>query len=405
MSGKLIITKTNWMQEYPDAIFSGLYNDSGFYQIHFSSNSKSDLNVGDILVGRVRDIVKNLNAAFIEIQPGVTGYFSIDENPSPIFLNRKNTNKICQGDLVLVQIKKAAVKTKAPVLTAKISLTGKYLVLIGNDSGISVSNKISDKNIRTELKQFMETSKTTLDTAVIIRTNAQADVEQKWNAVQKELQDLELQWEELKKYACHRPAFYLMKEAEPEYLRQLKGAYKNEIKEILTDDVEIHRTISDYLEIEQLQTISLVQYTDALLPLYKLYSLETVIKRVLSKHVWLKSGAYLVIEPTEAMVVIDVNTGKCQKGKNPEETMLRVNKEAAKEIAMQLQLRNLSGIIVIDFINMEEEKSQEQLIEALKQYIQNDKIKTNFVELTKLNLVLLTRKKTEAPIYEQLERL
>lgn len=403
MSGKLIITKTEWLKEQPDTIFSGLYRDSGFYQVHFSSNHKTDLAVGDILVGRVRDLVKNLNAAFIELQPGVTGYFSIAENPPPVFLNRKNTDKICQGDLVLIQIKKAAVKTKAPVLTSKISLTGKYFVLIGNDSEVAISAKITDKAQRLELKEWVQSVKETTDTGVIIRTNAQAESEEVLLA---EWQALERQWKELRALAETRPAFYVMQSAEPEYLKLLKGAYQEEITEIITDDRAVYQTIERYLETEQLNScqnaITLVQYTDDLLPLYKLYSLETVIKRILSRQVWLKSGGYLVIEPTEAMVVIDVNTGKCQKGKHPEETMLQVNIEAAKEIASQLQLRNLSGIIVIDFINMKSKEHQETLIEVLKQCIQKDKIKTTFVELTKLNLVLLTRKKTDAPVYEQL---
>ncbi len=149
--------------------------------------------------------------------------------------------------------------------------------------------------------------------------------------------------------------------------------------------------------------IRLTFYQDDLLPLYKLYGLESVMKNILSKNVWLKSGAYLVIEPTEAMVVIDVNTGKCIKGRKQDDTIFKVNMEAAKEIAAQLRLRNLSGIIIIDFINMDSEEQKRELVEELKQQIYKDKIKTSFVEMTKLDLVVLTRKKTEAPVYEQLE--
>ena len=121
-----------------------------------------------------------------------------------------------------------------------------------------------------------------------------------------------------------------------------------------------------------------------------------------SKKVWLKSGAYLVIEPTEAMIVIDVNTGKCIKGKRLSDTIYNVNIEAAKEIAYQMRLRNMSGIIMVDFINMENKEYQDKLIEYLKKIVLKDRIRTNVVDITKLNIVELTRKKVERPVYEQI---
>ena len=143
-------------------------------------------------------------------------------------------------------------------------------------------------------------------------------------------------------------------------------------------------------------------YEDNLLLLSKLYSIEKSIEDISAEKIWLKSGAYLVIEPTEAMVVIDVNTGKNIKGKRMEDTILCVNKEAAKEIAYQLRLRNLSGIIMVDFINMKKEESKKELMEYLKQCVSYDKIKTAVVDMTKLELVEITRKKVEPPVYEQL---
>ena len=195
----------------------------------------------------------------------------------------------------------------------------------------------------------------------------------------------------------------MVRRAEPEYLRLIKGSYSGEIHEIITDNHEIYKEIRQYIHRMSMNEIRLTFYQDDLLPLYKLYGLESVMKNILSKNVWLKSGAYLVIEPTEAMVVIDVNTGKCIKGRKQDDTIFKVNMEAAKEIAAQLRLRNLSGIIIIDFINMDSEEQKRELVEELKQQIYKDKIKTSFVEMTKLDLVVLTRKKTEAPVYEQLE--
>lgn len=403
MNGKLIITKADWCQNENSKIFTGLYSDKKFYQVGFSnepSDSVSDVQVGEIFVGRVRDIVKNINAAFIEIQSGYTGYYSLDENTTHMFLNPKNTEKVCQGDLLLVQVKKAAVKTKAPVLTSKISLTGKYMVLNINGSGIGFSNKIYDKEIRAHIKTFIiESVADVQDYGIIVRTNAESA---KDSELLSELQDLINEWKKMLTEAWHRPCYSIIKQAEPEYLRLIKGFYTNEIDEIVTDSREIYSEVEAYLNRLDLQNVQLTLYEDVLLPLYKLYSIESLTKNILSKNVWLKSGAYLVIEPTEAMVVIDVNTGKCVKGKNQEDTIFKVNVEAAKEIASQIRLRNLSGIIVIDFINMDTEESRLKLIEELKYYISMDKIKTTFVEMTKLNLVLLTRKKIDAPVYEQI---
>lgn len=146
----------------------------------------------------------------------------------------------------------------------------------------------------------------------------------------------------------------------------------------------------------------LVFYEDAQLDLIKLLSLETQLERLLSKKVWLKSGGFLLIEPTEAFVVIDVNTGRYTGKKTGEETFLKINMEAAEEIAKQLRLRNLSGIILIDFINMKQPENKKMLIETLKAEIAKDSVRTVFVDMTRLNIAELTRKKVRKPLYEQL---
>ncbi|MCI8668204.1 MAG: ribonuclease E/G [Lachnospiraceae bacterium] len=403
MGGKLIITKTDWRNPGESIrIFSGMYSDKGFYQVGFSKcNSEPGYTgqVGDIVVGRVRDMVKNINAAFVELQPGYTGYYSLEENNSHIFLNSKTTGRLCQGDWILVQIKKAAVKMKAPVLTSKISLSGQNAVLNINDNGIGFSGKIQNTSFRSEISSLIRAENEFVNYGIIIRTNAEnADSE----TILQEIRNLKNEWEQIRQEAVHRPCYYTVRRAEPEYLRFIKGSYSGEIHEILTDNHEIYEEIRQYLHRMSMNEIPLTFYQDDLLPLYKLYNLESVIKTVLSRNVWLKSGAYLVIEPTEAMVVIDVNTGKCIKGRKQEDTIFKVNMEAAAEIAAQLRLRNLSGIIIIDFINMDSEDKKQELIEELKRQIYKDKIKTSFVEMTKLDLVVLTRKKTEAPVYEQL---
>ena len=145
-------------------------------------------------------------------------------------------------------------------------------------------------------------------------------------------------------------------------------------------------------------------YEDSLLPLHKLYSVETRIKELLDTKVWLKSGGYLVIEPTEALISIDVNTGKCETGKNAEETFLKINLEAAEMIALQLRARNLSGIILVDFINMKHKEHEQQLIESMRKLLRQDPVTANVVDMTELGLMELTRKKTDQSFARQMRK-
>ena len=434
--GKLIIT--HFEAEGRRYLFRGLHNDKRFYEIgfditdpflsekhyvnqqRFTENNyvnNQEEQVGNIYVGFVRDVVKNIDAAFIEYQKGKVGYYAMSEE-EPVFLNAKNTHKVCQGDLVLVQLKKEAVKTKDPVLTSKISLTGRNLVLNVGKSGIGFSGKITDDSFRKKIREcFLPKlnellSKKGEKYGLVIRTNAPfASMDE----LTDEFEFLIGKYHDMLERARYQTRFSVISQAPAPYLKMIEGAYvaeisekhpvlEDEIQEILTDDRQIYEEIQTYLGHNHLEhyTGRLRFYQDPLLPLYKLYQIEKLMAEVLNKKVWLKSGAYLVIEPTEAMVVIDVNTGKCIKGKNAGQTVFRVNMEAAEEIAYQLRLRNLSGIIMIDFINMEQESEQELLMEYLRQCIKRDRIRTDLIEMTKLNLVELTRKKIAPPVYEQI---
>ncbi|MDD3796248.1 MAG: ribonuclease E/G, partial [Lachnospiraceae bacterium] len=172
---------------------------------------------------------------------------------------------------------------------------------------------------------------------------------------------------------------------------------------IVVEDAELQEQLQQYLEQNHPDDlVRLVHYQDALLPMVKLYSLEKELKEALLPRVWLRSGGYLIIQPTEALTVVDVNTGKFEGEKKKEAAVLKVNLEAARETARQLRLRNLSGIIIVDFINMTEEASKKQLIEVLKQNLLMDPVPARFVDITKLELVEITRKKIEKPLEESM---
>lgn len=395
MSQKLIITSLSYNKK--DYIFSALYEDGRLVEV--SAQPKEDAGIlGNIYVGRVKDIVKNLNAAFIEIAPGLSCYYPLDELVNPIFVKKINSPRLVQGDELYVQVEREAMKTKPPKVTTNLNLTGKYLVLTTGILSFGISKKL-DKETRVRLKSLIAPLKPE-EFGVIVRTESRYASE---NQILEELSALTAQARAYRKKAAYQTCFSCIKRQEPEYLSNLKNICSRELEGIVTDDLALFQQLEQYLEKyqpEDRRKLSL--YEDALLSLSKCYSLQVKVKEALSERVWLKSGGYLVIEPTEALTVIDVNTGKSTAKKNVQEHYFKINREAAQEIAVQLRLRNMSGIILIDFIDMAAQADRDKLMEELRQAVRKDPTPVQVVDMTKLNLVELTRKKQKKSLKEQL---
>ncbi len=203
-----------------------------------------------------------------------------------------------------------------------------------------------------------------------------------------------------------RTCFSCVYRTEPFYISAVRDANSRNLEEIITDIPEISRQISDYLNSNSPEEKEKLRfYDDKLLPLYKLYRLETVLEEIQHEKVWLNSGGFLVIQQTEAFVSIDVNSGKFTGKKKMQETYRKINLEAAKEIARQLRLRNLSGIILIDFINMENQDHQDELFHVLQKYLRKDPVKAKAVDITPLHILELTRKKVRKPVIEEIREL
>ena len=391
MNRKLIITKIR------EKIVTAVLEDEKIAEFHCSNEHESpDIQIGNIYVGRVKNIVANINAAFIEVVPGEECYYAIDENPTPIFTKKIGKKPLCIGDELLVQISKEAVKTKAPTVTSKLNLTGKYAVLTYGDTRAGVSNKLE----KSEKERLLELAKayTTESYGVIMRTNAK-DADN--DMLQGELQRLLQEYETLVTQAPTRICFSALRCAPKEYLTELRNIYQEGLTDIVIEDKVIYQEVKEFLVKEQPEDLNKLRlYEDKLLPLYKLYSVESHLANALKEYVWLKSGAYLVIQPTEALTVIDVNTGKCISKKKDDEAYLKINIEAAKEAARQIRLRNLSGIILVDFINMDTKESMDVLLELFEKELKKDPIATTLVDVTKLQLVEVTRKKVRRPLHE-----
>lgn len=366
----------------------------------FECRRKDELSIlGNIYVGKVMNIVKNIQAAFVQIEDGIVCYYSLKENPEPIYIKKSGGSELVQGDEILVQVEKEALKTKEPVVSSNLNIPGKYMAITTGNQKIGISSKIHSEK-RQKLKEFF--GKPDLQgNGIVIRTNAaQADKE----TLQKEFDFLMERLQKIKETAVHRTAFSLVYRAESFYLQQLRNIYNGELDKIITDVKSVYIELEEYLSKYQPEDKKRLNfYDDETLPLAALYNITRDLERALQRQVWMKSGAYLIIEPTEACTVIDVNTGKCDsKRKDRQRTFLKINLEAAKEVANQIRLRNLSGIILVDFIDMEQEKDRAQLMCELHELLRRDAVPANLVDMTKLQLVEITRKKQKKPLHEQI---
>lgn len=358
----------------------------------------SETLLGNIYVGRVQKVVKNIKAAFIEIAPKKACYYPMEESRSPIFVKKIPSPDLVQGDEVLVQIQKENVKTKAPTVTTNLNLTGRYVVLTSENKRIGFSSKLD----KTQKEHFRELLAETYhaDFGLIIRTNAKnASGEE----ILSEIERLSEKMSDLIQKAKTRTCFSCIYQAEPKYMSYLQNSYQEGLSEIVTDLPDVYAEIEEYRrQYPALQEIPLRLYEDDLQPLAKLYNLQRQMEHALAKKVWLRSGGYLVIEPTEALTVIDVNTGKSVAKKEPQKHFLNINLEAADEIAVQLRLRNISGIIIIDFIDLSSAEARREVMERLRKAVKKDPVPVQVLDMTKLNLVEVTRKKNEKNLSEQL---
>ena len=354
--------------------------------------------LGDIYIGKVKNIAANIGAAFIEIAPGKECYYDLSQAPQAIFTHKIGKKTLCIGDELVVQISREAVKTKAPTVSSNINFTGRYAVRTTGNTRIGTSGKLP-RSLRDTYKEKLSHLKNE-DYGLIIRTNAK-DVP--FETVLEEIQKLENTCVKLKETAPFRTCFSCLQEAPPSYITDLKNVYADGLSAIITDDPKLYQQIHGFLQAEQTEDLSKLQfYEEQLLPLSKLYSTDIAVERALKEYVWLKNGAYLVIQPTEALTVVDVNSGKysAKTKKKSAETYLKINLEAAKETARQIRLRNISGIILIDFINMDDPDMMQELLKQFRRFLGEDPIQTSVVDVTALQLVEVTRKKVRRPLHE-----
>lgn len=399
MQNQLLITKKE------DMYLSAWAEDGRIRQIQADSlESKAVL--GNIYVGKVRNVVKNINAAFIEFQKGQMGYLSLNDCKHPIHTDGviRNDDRVLIGDEIIVQVEKEAVKTKPPTLSAKLDFSGKYIVLSAGGERVSVSRKIRDKEVRQHLHELLEPCIDNTTFGIIARTNSSKANDEELLA---ETQHLMKRCQDLIHTGRHRTKFSCLYQAPSGYLGSIRDLYEDKIQDVVTDSLEVYEQIQNFLKENAWEDkLHLSLWKEENGKFDAVYDLSKTLDKALKQRVWLKSGAYLVIQPTEALVSIDVNTGKAiSKKKDVEKTFLKVNLEAAKEIAIQLRLRNLSGMILVDFIDLHQEEYKEELLDRFRKELSKDPVPAQLIDMTKLGLVEITRKKIRKPLVEQMQSI
>lgn len=328
--------------------------------------------VGNIFCGRVETVLKGMEAAFVSIGTEKNAY-----------LPCRSGETLKTGDTVLVQIIKDGSGKKGPVATQKLSFPGKYLVCIPQDDHVGISGKITNTLERERLQQLV-LSLLPEGYGAIVRTDA---IGLTPDLCERELQKLVQQAKTILQQGQFSIAPSLLYQGVSPFEKTISELYSSAIDEIVVHGSSLTPTQSN-----DKQTSWIPYQSDV--PIFSYYEIQSQIQGILQPKVWLKSGGFIIIEQTEACVVIDVNTGKYTGNQKFSETSFRTNLEAAKEIAKQIRLRNISGIVIIDFIDMLEENKKKELLQTLKTHTQQDRLKTVVVGMTELGLVQLTRKKT-----------
>ncbi|MGL4791221.1 MAG: Rne/Rng family ribonuclease [Anaerotignaceae bacterium] len=347
-------------------------------------NSENKSIVGNIYVGRVMTVHKGMQACFVDIGQDKNAYLIIPKG--------KNIQAYSH---VLVQVQKDASGTKGAGLTDKISFPGKFLVLLPNEKGnVGISQKINNEEERERIKAIIN-EMTPEGYGIIVRTEGFGKTEEEFR---EEIDTLFKISQDVLNRANYAKAPNLVFSDENTTIKAARDLFSNSVDQIILNNKEEYELIKNSTTNKPERVI----FYDNNVPMFENFLVESQVEKIFHKKIWLKSGGFLIIEQTEACVVIDVNTGKYTGKRDFQETIFKINCEAAAEIAKQLRLRNLSGMIIIDFIDMKSEENKQQLKSILEREVRKDRIKTNVVGLTELGLMQVTRKKTSVPISQNL---
>jgi ribonuclease G len=376
---------------------------------------------GNIYKGKVERVLPGMQAAFVDISMDkaaflhASDFFSVPEDvqlispsgddvefddvPKPAPNRRLPLEKqVSRGEEILVQVAKDPLGTKGARITSHVSLPGRYMVFMPSTKHIGISRRIESEEERKRLKEIAQ-SLGTAEGGFILRTASEG---QSKREIQRDLRFLTKLWKRIQEKAEKAPAPSLIHQDLDLITRTIRDFFTTDTEQVVIDSAKDHRRIVDFVAhfMPRLKS-KLVLYSEKE-PLFDRHAIEEKIEKALDRRVWLRSGGYIIIERTEALTAIDVNTGRFVGKRDQEETILKTNMEATSEVVRQLRLRNLGGIIIIDFIDMEKEGNRKKVYEALKSAVKKDKARTNILKISELGLVEMTRQRTRESLENQL---
>lgn len=393
MDTRIIYKKEN-------AVVSAGIRDNRLTDIRITG-PEGDMTPGDIYVGRIESVVDGIHGAFVSIGRDRNCFLKLDRAEYPVASPFHSDGKLHAGDTVLVQVERDEGRNKPATVVTDFSLTGIHLVLIRGKREVRVSSKIEDNAWKTTMRPIAY-SWIDDDYAIMLRTNSyRVDID----TIKAEYDVLVGIYRSLLVSGQTRAVGSRLFSGLPDYLCDLRDSGMDTLDRILTEDEDIYREVMDFAGKFRQDCVSGIELRDkSVYPLEAEFNMKARIGELTSRRVWLRSGAYLVIDNTEAMTVIDVNTGKASASKACSSGFLQCNLEAAAEIAYQIRLRNLSGIIIVDFIDMDSEEDRRTLMHKLKELVEPDPVRTRVVDMTKLNLVEITRMKKHRPLEEDIRK-
>ncbi|MDR0787848.1 MAG: Rne/Rng family ribonuclease [Gemmatimonadota bacterium] len=382
--------------------------------------------VGDIYLGRVEAVLPGIQAAFVDIGTEKAAFLHVSDvatedgddddgeddssaDPDPNGGEGRGGSKyppiqdlVQKGQTLLVQVSKEPINTKGPRVTAHISLPGRFLVYMPQSDHVGVSRKIEDKEERARLRALAKSILPKDSGGVIVRTVGEELTQETF---ERELKSLLGTWKQIQRRAARgRAPAPIHREAK---LTKgiIRDLFSGKVDSLTIDDKAVYNEVRQYLDQVDPTLIDRVKLSEDPGPLFDRYEIEGRILEAFGRKVPLPSGGYIIIEPTEALVSIDVNTGRYTGKKDPEKTILKTNLDAAREIARQLRLRDIGGIIVCDFIDMESRQSREKVLQELRTYLARDRARTKAFQVSDLGIIEMTRQRVRPSLYQSQTRV
>ncbi len=371
--------------------------ENGVLQEVYIERSRNKGLVGNIYKGRVCRVLPGMEAAFVEVGMERAAFLHVSDvapytNSEHAQEKPSIANLLREGEDILVQVIKDPLGTKGARLTAHITIPSRYLVFMPNSNNVGVSTRIENEEERERLRGMLMLHEELLgESGYIIRTAAEMASQE---SMGQDVIYLNKLWDGICESAKQAKAGTVVHEDLPLYMRVLRDMIDEDLEKIRVDSRETWMRMWQFAERYIPETKAVIEHYPGERPIFDLYGVEDEIQKSLDRKTHLKSGGYLILDQTEAMTTIDVNTGAFVGHRNLEETIFKTNLEAAQAIARQLRLRNLGGIIIIDFIDMVEEDHRRQVLRALEKALEKDHARTHVCEVSPLGLVEMTRKRT-----------